>query len=326
MRSVAASQPGRCPPDATISAFAAAILTEGSRVPRQLEAAVVAGITSQRRAILRPSSPLEMANVLCNRVRLVSYLPGFCSLVKRVINPKAFSTAGSSGSDESHVATAPPDICSRTVWPDETMGPFGPQDQRFQLPGNIGFDCHLNGTASQKKSQVHKTLPDVLAEPLSSERHEFVMAQYVNEFQGNDPPVEQEINSAEAYFESARVECAIQTCPELLRRDFESLFPEVANSKLMILTVTQKTKNDMTMWSEEVEIEREMLLEKFFGPYTNSTLFETDERYRHLGFSVDDLGCCKVIRHSLWGTHVVVGSIFTNATPDSHIMKKLSGN
>lgn len=296
-----------------------------------------------------------MANVLCNRARLVSYLPGFCSLVKRVVNPKAFSTAGSSGSDESHVATAPPDICSRTVWPDETMGPFGPQDQRFQLPGNIGFDCHLNGTASQKKNQVHKTLPDVLAEPLSTERHEFVMAQYVNEFQGNDGPVEQEINSAETYFESARVECAIQTCPELLRRDFESLFPEVANSKLMILTVTQKTKNDMTVWSEEVELEREMLLEKFingakeicyalraegywadfidpssglafFGPYTNNTLFETDERYRYLGFTVDDLGCCKVIRHSLWGTHVVVGSIFTNATPDSHIMKKLSGN
>lgn len=65
---------------------------------------------------------------------------------------------------------------------------------------------------------------------------------------------------------------------------------------------------------------------QFFGPYTNTTLFETDERYRHLGFSIDDLGCCKVIRHNLWGTHVVVGSIFTNATPDSHIMKKLSGN
>uniref|UniRef100_A0A2K6LPB7 Metabolism of cobalamin associated D n=1 Tax=Rhinopithecus bieti TaxID=61621 RepID=A0A2K6LPB7_RHIBE len=237
-----------------------------------------------------------MANVLCNRARLVSYLPGFCSLVKRVVNPRAFSTAGSSGSDESYVAAATPDICSRTVWPDETMGPFGPQDQRFHL--------------------VHKTLPD-----------------------GNDAPVEREINSAETYFKSARVECAIQTCPELLRKDFESLFPEVANNKLLILTVTQKTKNDMTVWSEEVETEREVLLEKFingakeicyalraegywadfidpssglafFGPYTNNTLFETDERYRHLGFSVDDLRCCKVIRHSLWGTHVVVGSIY----------------
>ncbi|KAK1343684.1 hypothetical protein QTO34_014237 [Cnephaeus nilssonii] len=219
------------------------------------------------------------------------------------------------------------------------MGSFGPQDQRFQLPGNIGFDCHLNGTMSQKKSQVHKTLPDVLAEPLSSERHEFVMAQYVNEFQGDDAPVEQEINNAETYFESAKVcrnwfgsvdrasacglkgprfnsglghvpwlrtqsakvECVIQTCPELLRRDFQSLFPEMATNKLMILTVTQKTKNFMTMWSAEVENEREMLFDNFingakeicyalqaecywadftdpssglafFGPYTNNTL------------------------------------------------------
>lgn len=71
----------------------------------------------------------------------------------------------------------------KTVWPDEVMGPFGPQDQRFQLPGNIGFDCHLNGTAPQKTRQVHKKLPDLLMEPLASERHEFVMAQYVNEFQ-----------------------------------------------------------------------------------------------------------------------------------------------
>ena len=48
--------------------------------------------------------------------------------------------------------------------------------------------------------------------------------------------------------------------------DFESLFPEVANNKLMILTVTQKTENDMTVWSEEVELEREMLLEKVSPP------------------------------------------------------------
>ncbi|KAM6131571.1 cobalamin trafficking protein CblD isoform 2-T2 [Phoenicopterus ruber ruber] len=296
-----------------------------------------------------------MANVLCNRARLVTYLPGFYSLVKRVVNPKAFSTAGSSGSDEPHVAATPPDLCPRTVWPDEVMGPFGPQDQRFQLPGNIGFDCHLNGTASQKKSQASKSLPDILAEPSASERHEFVMAQYINEFQGADVPQKQQVNNAETYFENAKVECAVQACPELLRKDFESMFPEVNANRLTVLTVTQKTKNDMTVWSQEVEDEREMLLENFingakeicyaicsegywadfidpssgmafFGPYTSNTLFETDERYRHLGFSVDDLGCCKVIRHNIWDTHVVVGSIFTNAEPDSPIMRKLSGN
>ncbi|XP_030065203.1 cobalamin trafficking protein CblD isoform X2 [Microcaecilia unicolor] len=266
--------------------------------------------------------------MLCGRGRLVTYLPGFYSLVRRIANSKDFSTAGSSGSDEPSVAATPPDIWPRTVWPDEVMGPFGPQDQRFQLP-----------------------------EPAASDRHEFVTAQFINEFQGNEVPrQEQPISSVETYFENAKVECAIQACPELLRKDFESMFPELPKSSLMmILTVTQKTENDMTSWSEEVEHEREMMLEKFingakeichalhangywadfidpssglafFGPYTNNTLFETDEHYLHLGFFIDDLGCCKVIRHNLWDTHVFVGSIFTNASPDSHIMKKLAEN
>lgn len=64
---------------------------------------------------------------------------------------------------------------------------------------------------------------------------------------------------------------------------------------------------------------------QFFGPYTNNTLFETDERYCHLGFHIEDLGCCRVIRHSLWGTHVFVGTIFANAPPGSHIMERLMG-
>ena len=70
----------------------------------------------------------------------------------------------------------------RTVWPDENMGPFGPQDQRFQLPGNVGFDCHLEGMAEQKKTPVHRTVPDVLTAPSSAERQQFILAQFVNEF------------------------------------------------------------------------------------------------------------------------------------------------
>lgn len=68
------------------------------------------------------------------------------------------------------------------MWPDESMGPFGPQDQRFQLPGNVGFDCHLDGTAGQKKTLVHRTVPDVLTAPSSTERQQFILAQFVNEF------------------------------------------------------------------------------------------------------------------------------------------------
>ncbi|XP_063285486.1 cobalamin trafficking protein CblD [Pelobates fuscus] len=294
-----------------------------------------------------------MANALCSRARLVTYLPGFCSLIRRVQIGRTFSAAGSSGSDEPFVAATPPDILPRTVWPDEAMGPFGPQDQRFQLPGNVGFDAHVNGVDAQRRVPGHRNLPDLLSEPAPSERHEFVMAQFVNEFQGNEAsPQQQQINSMDSYFEQAKVECAMQSCPELLKKDFASMFPEIPSNNLMVMTVTQKTANDMTTWSQEVENERELLLEKFingakeicyalraegywadfidpssglayFGPYTNNTLFETDERYRHLGFRVEDLGCCKVIRHQVWGTHVVVGSIFTNAPSDSPVMKKL---
>lgn len=70
----------------------------------------------------------------------------------------------------------------RTVWPDENMGPFGPQDQRFQLPGNVGFDCHLEGMEDQKKTPVHRTVPDILTAPCSAERQQFILAQFVNEF------------------------------------------------------------------------------------------------------------------------------------------------
>ncbi|KAM4608396.1 metabolism of cobalamin associated Db [Polymixia lowei] len=297
-----------------------------------------------------------MASVLCSRARLVTYLPGLHVLVGRIIGARGFSAAGSSGSDEPRVAITPPDLGPRTVWPDETMGPFGPQDQRFKLPGNVGFDSHLEGTAEQKKKSAHKIIPDVLSVPSSSERHEFIMAQFIGEFYGKESQASpQNVNTAEQYFDNSSVECAIQSCPELLKKDFQSMFPEAPSSGMVVVTVTQKTHNDMTSWSEEVDQEREQMLDKFiagakeicyalrtegfwadfidpssglafFGSYTNNTLFETDERYRHLGFQIEDLGCCKVIRHALWGTHVFVGTVFTNAPPNSLIMKKLQGN
>lgn len=287
--------------------------------------------------------------MLCSRARLVSYLPGLHVLVHRVAGARASSAAGSSGSDEPRVAITPSDM----VWPDESMGPFGPQDQRFQLPGQVGFDCHLEGLAEQKKSLAHHMVPDVLSAPSSSERHEFILAQVIGEFFETDDPASSQ--NAEQYFDSSGLECAVQSCPELLVKEFQSMFPEAPSTGMMVVTVTQKTQNDMTSWCAEVEQERDQMLDKFvdgakqicsalqrdgfwadfidpssglafFGSYTNNTLFETDDRYRHLGFQIEDLGCCRVIRHSLWGTHVFVGTIFTSAPPSSLIMKKLQSS
>ncbi|KAK3544024.1 hypothetical protein QTP70_035035 [Hemibagrus guttatus] len=291
-----------------------------------------------------------MASVLCSRARVVTYLPGLHVLVRNIAGTRCFS-------DERHVHVTPPEMGARTVWPDETMGPFGPQDKRFQLPGNMGFARQLESMAEQKPGPVHTTLPDLLTAPSNTERHEFILAQFINDFHENSEAstVLDKVDSAEQYFNHSRVECAIQSCPELLKKDFALMFPEAPSSGMMVLTVTQRTENDMTAWSEEVDQEREQLLAKFiegakeicyalqsegfwadfidpssglafFGSYTNNTLFETDERYLHLGFQIEDLGCCKVIRHSLWGTHVFVGSVFTNAPASSNVMKKLQGN
>uniref|UniRef100_A0A8D2MC56 Methylmalonic aciduria (Cobalamin deficiency) cblD type, with homocystinuria n=1 Tax=Zonotrichia albicollis TaxID=44394 RepID=A0A8D2MC56_ZONAL len=258
--------------------------------------------------------------VLCSRARLVSYLPGFPSLLSRVGNSRTFSTAGSSGSDEPLVAAA-------------GNAPAAFRDAKSMF----------NGSSSVSKGKTTRE-------------------------NGSDAPQKQQINNAESYFENAKVECAVQACPELLRKDLQALFPEAQPQRLTVLTVTQRSQHDMSVWSHEVEQEREALLENvsaapnescllpgpnhplllpgfenflfsgsygwlwsrsptyFFGPYSNNPLLETDERYRHLGFAVDDLGCCKVIRHHLWGTHVLVGTIFTNAEPDSPIMRKLSGH
>ena len=62
---------------------------------------------------------------------------------------------------------------------------------------------------------------------------------------------------------------------------------------------------------------------QYYGSHTNTTLFETDERYRHLGFEIEDLGCCKVLSHPLWGTKTFVGCLFTNAPVDHPIISHL---
>lgn len=52
-------------------------------------------------------------------------------------------------------------------------------------------------------------------------------------------------------------------------------------------------------------------------------MFETDEKYRLLGFRIEDLGCCKVISHREFGRNVFVGTIFTNAANSTGIVEDI---
>jgi len=153
------------------------------------------------------------------------------------------------------------------------------------------------------------------------------------------------------------MECIPRSCPDLLRRELKGMFTTVnlTAGPLTVITFAHQTKNDMSSWSPAVEDERERLVDyfvetakklcqelrtrsqwadfidpnsgrPFFGNYTPLTFFETDERYRHLGFRVNDLGCCKVISHHKWGTHTFVGSIFTSAPHDSEYLEQILKN
>lgn len=149
------------------------------------------------------------------------------------------------------------------------------------------------------------------------------------------------------------LECVAHECSQLFIREFQDLFPGHSLDKgLTIVTLSQKTINDMSAWTSKVEEERDLLLEKFvngakqiclsirscgywadfvdpssglpyFGEHTNAPFFETDDRYNQLGFEIEDLGCCKVIRHKSWGTHAYVGTLFTDAGLDLPILKNI---
>mmetsp|Transcript_36510 Transcript_36510/g.101981 ORF Transcript_36510/g.101981 Transcript_36510/m.101981 type:complete len:387 (+) Transcript_36510:15-1175(+) len=146
-----------------------------------------------------------------------------------------------------------------------------------------------------------------------------------------------------------RVELATQFVSPALRHGFRLLFvgaPEGVLDSLKVVTVAQRTEADMTAWGASVADERSQKAETFHeyaralcasikaagywadyvdpksgvpvtGPAAaGETLLETDDRYAELGFEVVDFGCCKAVSHAVWGTSVVVGSVFTDAPVD----------
>lgn len=239
-----------------------------------------------------------------------------------------------------------------TVWPDEKLGVFGPQDKRYPLPGRVGTT--LKPQPVQNPALTAQPIDlDALFSQLPTEIHKDVLIQAENEIDLMEATEASE--SCEKPIPTAEdlLECVAHECPELLRKDFADLFPwrDVMQGNFTVITVSQKTKEDMSGWSMEVEAEREELLESFIlgateicealqkagywadfidpssgKPFmsqhnTNSVLFETDERYHKLGFEIEDLGCCKVIRHHIWGTHAYIGCLFTNAPTTDPILQ-----
>ncbi|XP_065052615.1 cobalamin trafficking protein CblD-like isoform X1 [Rhopilema esculentum] len=233
-----------------------------------------------------------------------------------------------------------------------------PMDPHFPLPGNVGLDYgqFAEDQSGNNIKETRKTLANAFLEAESEEyRKQLVLSQFIDE-KFKEEIQEASMSTVFPITKQHDVECSIQECPKFIKKSFNDLFPNRVfqnDDDLTVITVSQRTQNDMTVWSEEVEKERETLFEvfvenakqvcehlqsagywadfidpasgkAFFSDHSNSTLFETDERFNHLGFTIDDLGCCKVIRHKLWSTNVFVGTIFTNAPTDCEIFKHFS--
>lgn len=121
-------------------------------------------------------------------------------------------------------------------------------------------------------------------------------------------------------------------CSMALRSDLRNLFPnyDTVMQPLTAITVVFQTKFDMSTWSSAVEEERKELIGKFhqfargiceylkrndywvdfidpstgkpfYASNTSDVLWETDERFRHLGIDIVDLGCCRAIEHLQYG-------------------------
>jgi len=262
-----------------------------------------------------------------------------------------------------------PDRPGSTIWPDPNLGCLGAKDKRFCMPGHVGLeerslDPEIEGSSLEELQADKKAADEELAfwkklcdTPSNFQRqidvlkhHDAVEQFKEEEMAALDKSLKKLLNAND----TDTLECTAQSCPELLRRELTGLFKSVSltNGPLTVITICNKTKNDMSGWSAEVEGERDLLVENFiktakelckelrsraqwadfidpasgrpfYGPYTNTTFFETDERYRQLGFRLVDLGCCKVIAHQKWGTHAFVGTIFTSAPHDSEYLEEI---
>lgn len=293
------------------------------------------------------------ARLLHNSKSVVVFNSGLRTLAQNLRNFSSSTKWGRNPLGTTEEATKPNDSNTTTIWPDPNLGFLAPCDKRLPLPGNVGLGSHLTSQLQPqpKQQSLVKDDSDILTCQLPMERHITILSQFFNPDQLEEEELEVSLNMPAV---GDVLECVAQECPQLVRKDFADLFPgvDITTGDFTVITLSQKTQNDMSTWSESVELEREELMlyyviaaeeicnhlkdlgywadfidpssgRPYLGPYTSAAMFETDERYRHLGFTIEDLGCCKVISHRVWGTSVFVGCLFTNAPANSLHIKSI---
>uniref|UniRef100_A0A6B2LNH7 Methylmalonic aciduria and homocystinuria type D protein n=1 Tax=Arcella intermedia TaxID=1963864 RepID=A0A6B2LNH7_9EUKA len=140
-------------------------------------------------------------------------------------------------------------------------------------------------------------------------------------------------------------EYRIHDCPEVLYSTFKDIFVELKAqdlSHLKIVQCWQRTSNDMASYSAQSEDEREQKTEKFLewgravcegiqklgywvdmvdplagipviGCQGGSVFVETEVGIHLLGYTLLDVGCCKVLLHPQWRSKAFPSSLLTLA-------------
>lgn len=142
------------------------------------------------------------------------------------------------------------------------------KDLRFRLPGNVGIvndnwlfklrNLNENPQPLNDKQQPQQQQQKINS-VLTSISHEELLNRLCDDKAMPNPQsfIEQEHEN---------LHCEAHECPLLLVKDFQELFPRSnvnLSNGLTVLTITHKTEHDMSVWSKEVNEEREKLLEKF---------------------------------------------------------------
>lgn len=215
--------------------------------------------------------------VCCHRI--VTYWPSFRAASTQI---RAFSSANNTDAESWGLHSHEKDrFGKKTIWPDKTLGPLGPQDTRFPLPGQIGACLNAsnlirlsqNKIFTERTRQFEEQRDKIDRLPLDLDKHQVdVCEQFltsVDEIElefidmadnscGGDPAVPGAADT---------MEYRAHTCPKLLRKDFKELFPERnlenLDTNLTIVLCSLKAEHDQMVWSSEVEEEREKLLETF---------------------------------------------------------------
>ncbi|XP_032678911.1 methylmalonic aciduria and homocystinuria type D homolog, mitochondrial isoform X2 [Odontomachus brunneus] len=181
-----------------------------------------------------------------------------------------------------------------------------PNGFRFYLPGSVGLAWLDVTTTAQMKTQFLEAYDDEKFEKLLNNRDK-----------SNDRKWKT-VHSTLKYM--------AQECPVLLHKSIEELFPgtilDLAASDLTIITISQKANPKSLRWRTDVETEKlakyfvlaavDICLklkmdgywadfinpfsgQPYFTPRKDSNLYKTDERFRCLGFKVEQKKNCRVI-------------------------------